>query len=329
MRVCRSRLPQLIHLVQRIILLTVITFGDNSLMELRQLEYFVAVAEEQSFTRGAARVHVVQSAISAAIKALERELGAVLLDRSTKHVSLTEAGAALLTEARTTLQAAADARDAVGAVQGGLRGTVRIGTMTSVGLVDLAALLGTFHAHHPHVGIHVSAAPSGSQGLVEAISERRLDLALVSMPTPPRFAVDLLDIARVPIDLVVPNDHPLASLGEVPLRDLTDVNFIDSPIGYGNRTLVDRAFADAGLARRVTMELPDIATVSDFVSHGLGVAFIPRFAIPPGAAVTVIDVTDTDLIWPMSLASPSDRRPSKAAAALFGLIRDSVRATRR
>ena len=81
-------------------------------VELRHLEYFVAVAEERNFTRAATRLNIVQSAVSAAIKSLERELGAPLLDRTSKRVALTDAGLALLPKARTTLDAARDARAA-------------------------------------------------------------------------------------------------------------------------------------------------------------------------------------------------------------------------
>lgn len=294
-------------------------------MELRHLEFFIAVAEERSFTRGAARVHVVQSAISAGIKALEKELGATLLERSTKRVDLTEAGAALLVEARKTLQAAADARDAVDAVQGGIRGTVRIGTMTSVGIVDLAAILGRFRARHPHVAVQVTAAPSGgSQELVAALEERKVDLALVSMPGGRPASIELVDVAQVPIELLVPSGHELASMGSARLSDLAECDFIDSPIGYGNRTLVDRAFIEAGVSRRVTIEVADVGTISDFVSHGLGIALLPQFAIHPGPSVAVVPLTDTELVWPMSLAVPADRRPSAAAAALIELLRETV-----
>src|ERR1700761_1882198 len=117
-------------------------------MELRQLECFVAVAEEANFSRAAARLHVVQSAVSATIKGLERELGAPLLDRNSKRVQLTDAGAALLPGARTALDAAQAAADAVADVRGGLRGTLRLGTMTSVSLLDLPGLLGSFHQQH-------------------------------------------------------------------------------------------------------------------------------------------------------------------------------------
>src|SRR5579875_126563 len=173
-------------------------------MDLRRLESFVAVAEESSFTRAAARLHVVQSGVSAAVKTLERDLGAPLLDRTSKRVRLTDAGAALLPRARATLAAAQDAADAVDEVRGGLRGSVRIGTMTAVGLVDLPALLGRFHREHPDVSLHLSVAPSGSRGLVAALTEGTLDLAFVSLPGPPPAQLTLRDLGASPLDLLVP-----------------------------------------------------------------------------------------------------------------------------
>src|SRR5580700_8703764 len=137
-------------------------------MELRHLEYFVAVAEERNFTRAAARLHIVQSAVSAAVKSLEQELGAPLLDRTSKRVALTDAGAALLPKARATLDAARDARDTVDEVRGGLRGTLRIGTMTSVSLVDIPALMGRYHARFPGIDLRPAVAPSGSGTLADA-----------------------------------------------------------------------------------------------------------------------------------------------------------------
>src|ERR1044072_6120085 len=100
-----------------------ITACDDWAMELRHLEYFVAVAEERNFTRAAARLHVVQSGVSAVIKSLERELGTELLERNSKRVALTNAGEVLLPRARAALDAVRDARDAVDEGRGGLRGT--------------------------------------------------------------------------------------------------------------------------------------------------------------------------------------------------------------
>lgn len=106
-------------------------------MELRHLEYFIAVAEERHFTRAAERMRVAQSGLSASIRTLERELGADLFIRSTRRVELTEAGRALLIEAHRTLASVDAARDAVAAVQGLLRGTVSVGTEQCLGVINL------------------------------------------------------------------------------------------------------------------------------------------------------------------------------------------------
>ena len=120
----------------------VISVRDNRQVELRHLEYFVAVAEELSFTRASRRLHVVQSGVSSAIQSLERDLGTPLFERDRHRVAMTDAGQALLPEARATLAAAQAARDVVGQARGGLRGTVTVGTMQSTGALDLPGRLG-------------------------------------------------------------------------------------------------------------------------------------------------------------------------------------------
>ena len=288
-------------------------------VELRQLEYFVAVAEEQHFTRAATRLHVVQSAVSAAIKTLERELGTPLLDRNAKRVRLTDAGEALLPRARIALDAARDARDAVAEVSGGLRGTLRIGTLTSIRVIDLPALLGEYHRRHPGVRIQTAVSPKGSGGLLEMLRERRLDLAFVSVPGPPPADVRLTELASSIMNLAVPLDHPLAGRDTVAIEELAGLGFIDVPTGYGNRDVADRAFAVAGVRRHVTIELTDIGTSADYVRHGLGVALLPEFILEGADEVSVMPVTGADLRWPLSLAVPGDRPPGAAARALVTL----------
>ena len=264
----------------------------------------------------------MQSAVSAAVKALERELGAALLDRNSKRVLLTEAGAALLPRARIALDAARDAQDAVDEVRGGLRGTLRIGTMTSIRLIDMPALLGEYHRRHPGVQLRTSAAPSGSKGLIEALAERRLDLAFVSQPGPRPSGIAIRDLASSVLDLVVAAGDPLARQSTVSLPQLADRDFIDSPVGYGNRAVADRAFEAAGLRRNVSIEISDIATGVDYVRHGLGVALLPRFVLTGVHDVQVKAVTGADLDWPLSVATPSDRPLSAAASALIGLVEE-------
>jgi len=288
-------------------------------MELRHLEYFVAVAEERNFTRAAGRLRIVQSAVSAAVKSLERELGAPLLDRDSKHVALTEAGKAMLPKARAALDAVRAARDAVDEVRGGLRGTLRVGAMTSVTLIDVPALIGRYHRRYPDVDLLITPAPGGSQALAAAVADGRCDLAFVSLPGPSPSGVALRELASDNLMLVVPAGHPLAGRGQVPIAALDGQTFIDFPPGYGNRAVADRAFAAAGLARRVAVEITDLAEGADYVRHGLGIALLPRFIIPHQGDLARLAVVGADLRWPVSLATSAARPPSAAARALMAM----------
>src|SRR6478752_2621684 len=120
-------------------------------MELRQLEYFVAVAEERNFTRAAERVHISQSGVSAQIRQLERELGAELFDRTARAVTLTVAGKAALEHARQALAAARAVGQAVGEVTDLVRGSLRLGMVAGCTLTPLFDGLAAFHRAHPGV----------------------------------------------------------------------------------------------------------------------------------------------------------------------------------
>jgi DNA-binding transcriptional LysR family regulator len=289
-------------------------------MELRHFEYFVAVAEERSFTRAAARLHVVQSGVSAVIKSLERELGTGLLERTSKRVELTDAGEALLPRARAALDAVQAARDAVGQVRGGLRGTIRIGTLTSVDVIPIPALLGEFHRSHPAVQLRLSVSPRGSVGLLEEIADGTLDLALVSAPGRPPAGISVKRLHSEPLYLVLPRDHRLAGPGEVRIEDLAGEPFVDFPPGYGNRVLVDRAFAAAGLPRHVVVQVIDIASGASYVRHGLGIALLPRFAVELDEGLVLKRLTGVDLDWPLGVAISTVRAPAAAAKALLALM---------
>jgi DNA-binding transcriptional LysR family regulator len=290
-------------------------------VELRQLECFVAVVEESGFTRAAARLHVVQSAVSATIASLERELGAPLLVRTGRQVTLTDAGRQLLPKARATLDAARAARDAVHEVIGGIRGTLRVGTMSSLGMIDLPAVLGQFHREYPEVSVRLAVVGTGSAGLVTELTEGRLDLAFISLPGRRPVGVRVRDLTSVPLDLVVRRDHALAARKDVAISELADESFVDFPLGYGNRAVTDQAFAAAGLDRHVTIEITDITAGTDFVRHGLGVALLPRVVLVPDDELAMVRVTGADLDWPISLATAAGRAPGAAAQAFERVAR--------
>ncbi len=286
-------------------------------MELRHLATFVAVAEEGSFTRASARLHVVQSAVSAGIRTLERELGAALFDRTTHRVRLTDAGSALLPEARATLAAAETAREAVDAVRGGLRGTVTLGIMQAgaAGRIDIAALLAAFRADHPDVELRARQGHSAEMAV--QVRDGGLDFAFLALPRRRAGGLRLTPLGREPMALAVHDHHHLAGRTDVELTTLAGEAFADGPATWGTRIAVDRAFAAAGAERHVTLEVNDTQTLVDFVRHGLAAAFLPPSLVRRAQGITLIPVRHHAPVFETYLAEPTTRRQSAAAAALL------------
>lgn len=244
-------------------------------MELRQLVHFIAVAEDGSFTRAAQRLGYVQSALSVSIQTLERELEVRLLDRTTHRVRLTDAGRALLPSARAAVAAAEEMRAGAAAVNGVLRGTLRIAIMQSFALLDVPRLLGKFHRRHPGVEITMRSALGGSASLLDDLAAGEFDVGFVAYDGRPR-GLELIPLAREPLLLVRGAGTGSAassasdSGGPVPLEELQSESFVDFPRGWGTRTAMDRAFADAGLRRHVSIEVADVGTLQQLVPRGWG-----------------------------------------------------------
>jgi DNA-binding transcriptional LysR family regulator len=290
-------------------------------VELRQLTTFLAVAEEQSFTRAGERLGTAQSAVSATVRRLEDALGAALFERTTHRVSLTDAGRALIPEARRTLAAAEDAREAVDQVRGGLRGTVRLGTMQAqaTGVVSTARFVAAFRAHHPAVQVQLRQA--GSVVLAELVVEGHLDLAVLGIPGRPPAGLELTELAREPMKLACAAGHPLASGPSVDLATVAGEPSADLPLGWGTRMNNDATFAAAGLRRRLEYEVNDSASLVDLVRHGLAVAVIPPSLVPAGdASIVTLPISDAHHVHRVSLATPTGRRLGLAAQALRDTI---------
>jgi DNA-binding transcriptional LysR family regulator len=292
-------------------------------MELRQLEYYVAVADELSFSRGARRVHVVQSAVSTAVAKLERELDIVLLDRSKPRVGLTPAGAAFLTEARATLNAARRAKESVVGFHGQLSGSVDVGTMMSSGPIDLPEALGRFHRAHPLVSVRLRQNVSGSSGHVAAIADGSLDIAMVAVPGKPPAGVTLRLLAEEPLVFLCWPDHHLAGRDPVVLTELAGEVFVRFASGWGIRHRVDRALADAGIDPVSPYEVADYATAAGLIQHRLGTTLIPRTAAALFPELRAVPVTPTPT-WQLSLATSAGRRLPPAVAALADTLTGGV-----
>lgn len=283
-------------------------------MQPNQLQYFIAVAETGSFTVGAQRARVVQSAVSTAVRQLERELGCALFTRG-RRIALTPAGEALLPRARDVLAALEAATAAVAATRGLVTGTVSLGMMNHLAGFDLAGLLASFRRKHPAVVVHVRQPASGSRGSVEALRRGDLDLALVSTAGETVPGVHLRYLDSEPIRFVCHASHRLAGAGAVRLEQIADEAFIESPVGWGNRAVVDGAFAAAGLRRTVHTEVTDFVLGQALVRERLGVMFVPASAVSTNPQLVALDVVPS-LTWPVRLGQSASRPLSAAAATL-------------
>jgi DNA-binding transcriptional LysR family regulator len=285
-------------------------------MDAHQLEYFVAVAEELSFTRAAARCHVVQSALSYQIARLEREQGVTLLERTSRSVRLAPAGAVLLPRARAVLAELAAAEAELAELAGVITGRLRLGMIGSTGqaapLVERA--LAAFHHRYP--GVDILITDTGSRHMADQVRAGDLDLAFVGLfadQVPADLAHRVL--ADEPLVAVVPGDaHPgtdLADLAEA-------LSFVEMRAESGLRQQVDAAFARAGVARRIAFELATSDAVVRFVGLGFGAAVVPRSAAAGAHDVAVLELADPAARHPISLVH---RRPEPSAPSARAFLR--------
>jgi DNA-binding transcriptional LysR family regulator len=242
-------------------------------MELRQLEYLVAVAEEASFTRAAGRVHISQSGVSAQVRQLERELGAALIDRTSRAARLTDAGTAALPHALAALNAAAALRQAVDEVNGLVRGRLTVGMVTACTVPGLFDALAGFRRAHP--GVALALAEDHSAALTGRVRSGAADLALVGMAGDPPRDLGVLPVVTERLAAAAPPGHPLlAGRAAVTLAELAGHEVVCLPAGTGIRAALDESCAAAGVDLDVTLEASAPGAVADLAARGLGVAVL-------------------------------------------------------
>jgi DNA-binding transcriptional LysR family regulator len=259
-------------------------------MDLRQLEYFVAVAEEANFTRAAERVHVSQPGISAQIRELERQLGATLFDRTGRAATLTVAGEAALGHARATLAAAGRVRQAVDQVTGLLRGRLVVGMVTACTVEPLFDALSSFHRAHP--GIAIELFEDNSDRLIARVRDGTADLALVAAAGAAPTGLPSATIVSEPIVALAAPGHPLAGRSRARLADVCRHPIVSLPEGTGIRAVLDQASAAQGLRPDIALQASAPDAVVDLARRGLGVAILSSSmaaSYPDLHAVTISD----------------------------------------
>jgi DNA-binding transcriptional LysR family regulator len=293
-------------------------------MELRQLEYFVAVAEEANFTRAAARVHISQSGVSAQIRQLERELGATLIDRSGRVATLTAAGEAALEHARSALSAAAAVRQSADEVNELIRGRLAIGMVVACTVAPLFDALAVFHDRYP--GVRVATVEDNSDQLIERVRAGTLDLALVGCSTAPPAGLNGVTVISERIVAAVPHGHHLAQRRRLTIAELVQWPLVCLPVGTGIRAVLDEACAERGLNPDVVVQASAPTTVADLAARGLGVAVLSE-TVAAGVSDRLVAVRlDVDtpavlaLVWATN-PSPALRELSRNCRQAFGLAR--------
>ncbi|MBT2268969.1 LysR family transcriptional regulator [Rhodococcus erythropolis] len=296
-------------------------------MELRQLEYFVMVVEEASFTKAAARLHVAQPGISSQIRLLERELGQQLLDRSARNVRLTAVGAAVLPFARTALDAVSSARMAVDQLVGLMRGRLSVGTVASTSAIDVPRLLAQYHRRYP--SIEISLSERTSDKLFGALHSGELDVALVGLSGNLPPGIDNYVVADEAISAIVAIGHPLAERRDVAFDELAQWPLVALPVGTGIRALLDAAIAATSAELHVAFEASAPDAVAQLARRGLGVAVLPASEIvgrPHADELSVVPITQPVTRARLAIAWRAEGPISPAAASFVELARSSLRA---
>jgi DNA-binding transcriptional LysR family regulator len=292
------------------------------MMNLQQLRYAVALADARSFTKAAVNEYVVQSALSQQLRKLEDELGVTLFERTTRTVRPTAAGDALLPLMRQVLTGLDQIKFDAQAISGTIAGRLTIGMMEVPSeSLDVAALMATFHTRYPDVSVTLRSG--GSDLLIDAVRDRKLDVAIVGSNLPSSAnRLTTTELFVEPLVAVLPADHPLADAKAVRLDQLAALPFIDFPLGYGLRRETDRGFAD--VPRRVAFEVTRIDEVIHFVRKDLGVALLPESVaaarVGDDPALVLRPVAGAELSRQVNLVAPNEALRSAASRAFIGCV---------
>jgi DNA-binding transcriptional LysR family regulator len=192
-----------------------------------------------------------------------------------------------------------------------MRGTIRLGIMHSLALIDLAALLTRYHRERPLVRLLPSAAAGGSAELTRDVAEGRLDVAFAALP--------IRTLASEEMMLACPPDHPFAKRRRIDLAELDGERFVDFPAGWGTRLSADRLFLDAGLRREIAVEVADVPNVTELVRAGFGFAFLAPSTVPDTRRLVLRRVRPSPE-FTVSLVTADQRTPSAATRALIDLV---------
>jgi LysR family hydrogen peroxide-inducible transcriptional activator len=245
-------------------------------MEIHQLRYFVAVAEEGSFSRAAARVRVAQPSLSQQIRKLEAEVGQPLFDRLPRSVVLTEAGHCLIDYARKILSSIDDARRCVGELKGEIGGKLAVGAIPTIAPYVLPKLVRKFQEHYPAVTLEI--VEDVTDGITRRIEAGELDVALAStcQPSP---TLRRESLGNEPLLALVPEGHPLAKKIQVEMDDLKSQRFLLLHEMHCLSRQVHHLLESRHLQPEIALAGSQLGTIANMVAAGIGVSIVPQLMV--------------------------------------------------
>ncbi|OPX56634.1 DNA-binding transcriptional regulator, LysR family [Oceanospirillum multiglobuliferum] len=285
-------------------------------MDTQSLQAFIAVAETQSFSRAAERLHLTQPAISKRIANLEQQLGVQLLDRIGRQTHLTEAGQALMPRAQKVLVELEDTRRMLNNLNGEIAGSLVLGTSHHIGLHRLPPILKSFTQDYPQVKLDMRFLDS--EQAYEGIQQGRLELAVVTLSPHQHPMLKVVPIWEDKLKLVVAKDHPLTKLKKISLETLTDYDAVLPGFQTFTRGIVETAFAKKGLQLQVALSTNYMETLKMMVSIGLGWSLLPE--ILTDDSMQVLELPEVQLTRPLGYLYHKERTLSNAGKALIQLL---------
>ena len=293
-------------------------------MDLSQLEIFLSIAAEKSFSRAAEKMHRTQPAISIALKRLEEELGETLFDRSSKSGTLTEAGRILLSYAQRMINLRDEALEAVSELRGMFRGRLTIGANESTSLYVLPPLLLEYRKGHPSIKIEVYR--NISERIPNEVLERNLDFGFLSYD-PLHPALQSFEVHRDELVLVVPPAHGLTKRKGVTIRDLGTEQFVAHNVKTPARTRIYELFAQNRTPLNICIELATLDTIKDFVRGGVGLAIMPRLAVQSeleSGALVEVPIKGMKIEKPLRLVHRREQNMSHAAKSFLEIVKANM-----
>lgn len=243
-------------------------------MELRQLRYFIEVAEREHVTEAAEHLHVAQSAVSLQISKLEAELGVVLFERVGRNVKLTAIGEVFLYHIKKAMKNLEYAKEKIDEYLDPEKGTIKIGYPTSLASYLLPTVVSAFKTKQPKVAFHLRQGSYTS--LIDSVKSGDIDLAFIG-PVPARDPeLNTHILFTESISALLPSTHPLASRKSVSLGELREDDFVLFPRGYVLREMAIDACKQSGFSPKITSEGEDMDAIKGLVSAGIGVSLLPE-----------------------------------------------------